>query len=57
MEGPALTPETVQKAAEVAKEVEPDVTPEIVKVILALPTYFDRVTSTGPTKTGLYPML
>ena len=36
MEGPSLTPEVVQKAAEVAKDVEPDVTPEKVQQIAIL---------------------
>ena len=36
LEGPALSPEVVQKVAEVAKEVEPDVTPETVQSIAIL---------------------
>ena len=36
LEGPALSPEVVQKVAEVAKEVEPDVAPETVQSIAIL---------------------
>jgi hypothetical protein len=36
LEGPNLTPEVVQKVAEVAKDIEPDVTPQVVESIAIL---------------------